>query len=163
LESGSSLFRLLAQRRGARLRRHLPALTEAEILAWADAHYQRTGQWPQARFGAIADAPGTRWASVDQCLRIGSRGLPGGSTLARLLFAQRGVRNKKCPLSIAQILAWADAYHRRTGRWPRRSSGPVEGAPPETWDNLNRALAYGWRGLQSGSNLPQLLAQRRGV
>jgi hypothetical protein len=30
-------------------------------------------------------------------------------------------------LSMAQILNWADAYHRRTGRWPRSNSGHIYG------------------------------------
>jgi hypothetical protein len=34
---------------------------------------------------------------------------------------------------VAQVLAWADAYHRRTGRWPGVLSGPIAGAPSERW------------------------------
>jgi hypothetical protein len=46
-------------------------------------------------------------------LRLGLRGLPGGSSLARLLDEQRRVRNVKNlpPLTEEQILAWADEHH----------------------------------------------------
>ena len=34
-------------------------------------------------------------------------------------------------LSVEQILAWADAHHARTGRWPNHKSGPIAEAPDE--------------------------------
>jgi hypothetical protein len=64
-------------------------------------------------------------------------------------------------LTVAQILAWADAHHRRTGRWPGLNSGPVEEAPRETWRAISQALRNGFRGLPGGSSLVQLLAQER--
>jgi hypothetical protein len=39
-----------------------PPLTIAEVLAWADAHYERAGSWPNAFSGPIPEAPlGTNW------------------------------------------------------------------------------------------------------
>jgi Phage derived protein Gp49-like (DUF891) len=37
------------------------------------------------------------------------------------------------PLTVEQILAWADANKARTGRWPTRWSGPVAESWGETW------------------------------
>jgi hypothetical protein len=34
-------------------RRCKPKLTEATILAWADAHYLRTGEWPTKASGRV--------------------------------------------------------------------------------------------------------------
>lgn len=48
-----------------------------DILRWADAHYRRTGQWPQNNSGPIVDAPSEKWANIDQALRKGLCGLPG--------------------------------------------------------------------------------------
>src|SRR5262249_37154304 len=90
LPGGSSLRRLLARKRGLRNPMALPPLTEDEILRWADLHCQRTGAWPQRRTGRVADAPEETWAGVDNALRYGRRGLPGGSSLAQLLRALRG-------------------------------------------------------------------------
>src|SRR5262245_61677913 len=66
-------------------RAHGPALTTEQILAWADAHHARTGEWPRQRSGPVPEAPGLSWAGIDQALRYGRRGLPGGDSLARLL------------------------------------------------------------------------------
>jgi hypothetical protein len=85
LPGGSSLAQLLARARGARNRLDLPRLWLKEILAWADAHYRRTGQWPMLTSGAILDAPGETWAGVDAALRRGNRGFAGGCSLYRLL------------------------------------------------------------------------------
>jgi hypothetical protein len=69
----------------------------------------------------------------------------------------------RAPLTIDQILAWADDYHRRTGKWPHKNSGCVKEAPAETWQRLNAALLSGRRGLPGGRTLAQWLACRRGV
>jgi hypothetical protein len=63
------------------------------------------------------------------------------------------------PLSEAQILAWADAHHARTGRWPSAASGPVCGVPGESWRGINQALDSGYRGLPGGDTLARLLAR----
>jgi hypothetical protein len=62
-------------------------------------------------------------------------------------------------LTVGQILAWADAHRRRTGRWPTAASGPVTDAPGETWRALNNALYFGRRGLRGGDSLPRLLVR----
>jgi hypothetical protein len=67
----------------------------ALILAWADEHQARTGQWPKASSGPVRAAPGEHWRALDAALHNGSRGLPGGDSLARLLVRrgrQRALR-----------------------------------------------------------------------
>jgi hypothetical protein len=138
-------------------------LTHEQILAWADAYHARTGRWPSAGSGAIADAPGETWQAVNLDLARGFRGLPGGSSLARLLAAERGKRNQRNlpPLIVKQILEWADKHHERTGRWPNFSSGAVGDAPGEVWVNINAALKGGLRGLPGGDTLSRLLGRHR--
>src|SRR5262249_11074482 len=98
-------------------------------------------------------------------LQRGERGLPGGSSLARLLAAERGARNQAGlpPLTVERILAWADAHHARTGRWPTEVSGPIPEAPGETWGRIRHALSRGYRGFPGGSSLSRLLGRERGV
>ena len=76
-------------------------------------------------------------------LRIGSRGLRPGSSLARLLARRRGVRNVHDlpPLSVQQVLRWADEFHRRHEAWPHRNSGPIAKAGGETWFEIAAPFA----------------------
>jgi hypothetical protein len=69
---------------------------------------------------------------------------------------------QKVPLSISQVLAWADDHRRRAGRWPHGKSGPVQANPAETWDGINQALTVGGRGLPGGDSFSRLLARERG-
>jgi len=165
LRSGSSLARLLAERGRKRHQLHLPRLTHAIVLAWSDDHYQRTGTWPQKNSGTILAAPGENWLTVDECLRRGRRGLRGGSSVAQLLQKKRGVRNiQDLPaLTERKVLSWADAHHKRTGRWPKKNAGRIVGAPGESWSGVFEALYTGHRGLPGGSSLAMLLEQQRGV
>jgi hypothetical protein len=160
LPGGSSLARLLAEQRGARNRASLPRLTVERILEWADRHHARTGAWPVQGSGTVEGSGGESWLAVDRLLRRGGRGLPGGSSLPRLLAEARGVRNTSSlpKLTELQIIAWARAHQRRTGRWPSAGSGPIPEAPGEKWNAINLALFNGNRGLPGGSSLAQLLA-----
>jgi hypothetical protein len=146
-------------------RRRKTQLLVAQILAWADSHFARTGRWPTANGGAIPESPPDNWSRIDQALRRGLRGLPGGSSLAQLLHCHRGVRNRRGlpDLTGAQILVWADAHRARTGDWPMATSGPVAEVAAETWMGLNQALQYGARGLPGGDSLARLLRRERGL
>jgi hypothetical protein len=165
LSRGSSLAKLLARGRGVRNRKGLPRLTEDAVLAWADAHRSRTGDWPGAGSGPVADAPGETWLAVQMALRHGRRGLPGGSSLPLLLADRRGARNVRSRpnLTTAEVLSWADEHRDRTGDWPHSWSGPIAAAPAETWNAVDHALKRGSRGLVGDSSLARLLAAERGV
>jgi superfamily II DNA or RNA helicase len=165
LPGGSSLAKLLAEKRGVRNQKALSRLTIKQILDWADLHHRSTGEWPKVKSGKVAKGSPETWTSIDVALCKGLRGLPGGSSLAKLLTCKRGVRNKTAlpQLSIIQILKWADSHKKRTGQWPGQNSGPVNGAPGEKWANIYAALSQGLRGLPGGSSLAKLLAEKRGV
>jgi hypothetical protein len=165
LRGQSSLARFLFDRRGVRNQKNLPRLTLRQILTWADAHYHRTGQWPKETSGPIVEAPGEKWFAIDRALRAGVRGLSGKSSLAQLLAKRRQVRNihRLPPLTLKQILAWADAYHARHGAWPTTEQGPIDGVLGETWSGVKAALQQGRRGFLGGSSLARLLAEHRGV
>jgi hypothetical protein len=157
---------LLARRRGVQFGSGLPPLSETQVLRWADAHQRRTGHWPTLRSGPIEDAAGETWLGVDRALRHGQRRLPRGSSLSRLLARRRGVvkqHRRLPPLTIEQILGWADAHCARTGRWPNHKSGRIAEAPSETWGRIYLALKEGRRGLPGGRSLARLLAEHRGV
>jgi len=165
LPGGVSLARFLVEKRGARNHTNLPRLSIKQVLAWADAHQKRTGQWPRETAGPVHESPQEGWHAVDRALRAGVRGLPRGSSLARLLAKHRRVRNiQELPrLSVEKILTWADRHRRRTGRWPTSQMGTIAEAPTETWSAVNAALQLGRRGMQGGISLVQLLAKHRGA
>jgi hypothetical protein len=89
LPGDSSLAQLLAERRGERNPCRLTRLTVQQILVWAKAHRERTGQWPNRASGPVTDALGETWVNIDGALWQGHRGLSGGDSLARLLNRHR--------------------------------------------------------------------------
>src|SRR5207244_3502144 len=155
----STLMQLLAERCGVRNRNRPPPLTIEQILAWADSYHARTGIWPEANSGPIPEAEPETWNAVAHALQEGFRGLPAGSSLARLLAQHRGHRNRADlpDLSEEQILAWADSYHKRHGRWPTEPAGLIPRSGGETWSGVDQALRVGLRGLPAGSSLARLL------
>ncbi len=66
------------------------------------------------------------------------------------------------PITIDDIVAWADAYHAKHGKWPTQKSGTIPESG-ETWRRISRCLCEGFRGLPAGSSLPKLLQKHRGV
>ena len=137
---------LKLEERGVRDRTNLKLLTISQILTWADAHKSKTGDWPDQSSGKVEDTEET-WRGVHQALYGGLRGLRGDSSLAKLLSEHRGVRNIKDlpPLTIEQILAWADGHKNASGQWPNQYSGPV-GETGEIWTGIHGALNKGYRG-----------------
>jgi hypothetical protein len=165
LPGGRTLLGLLREERGAEGAKRAPRLSVERILAWADAHHERTGKWPSCRAEAIPESPGDTWRKVNNALYVGVRSVKGGSSLAQLLAARRGVlhRYRRSKLTISNILAWADAFHARTGRWPTSRCGPVAEAAGETWGGIHSALGLGYRGLAGRYSLARLLADERGM
>jgi hypothetical protein len=140
-------------------------LTVAQVLGWADEHRTRTGAWPSTSSGPVPEAAGETWRGIDQALRLGLRGLPPGETLRRLLRRTRGAGDRRLRPSLteAQIVAWAQSHHARTGKWPNSRSGVIPEAPGETWGGINTALGEGYRGLPGGDTLPRLLGRLCGA
>ncbi len=165
LPGGSSLPQLLSQQRDAPYHLGQDELSAEIILDWADAYKARVGQWPTIQSGAVHECPGKTWLNVHAALYHGLLGLPGQSSLARLLADHRGVSNSAArpALTTDLILAWADSYRARTTSWPRQNSGLIPESDGDTWAGVQLALVRGNRGLPGGSSLAQLLAEHRGA
>ncbi len=90
LRGGSSLAKMFGYAR--------PDHTIVQILQWADRCFKKTGRWPSSTemreerpqdYGLPDPAKwgfAESWPAIDQALRDGLRGLPGGMTLYRLLI-----------------------------------------------------------------------------
>ncbi len=61
-----------------------PVLHIVDILRWADAHHDRTGEWPKTKSGELFDAPDEKWRNIDQALRKGLRGFTGAIDGSRI-------------------------------------------------------------------------------
>jgi hypothetical protein len=173
LRRGGSLSQLLKRRRGLKRNSWVPPLTERLIVRWARRHCKRTGRWPTVHSGPVAESPGITWGNVHECLRVGWRVLPGGTTLSQLLAPLKAADRPPAPdpepstlpgpaFTVEGILAWADAWHARTSRWPTRRDGPIPERRDLTWLAVNQSLRLGRHGLPGGSSLPRLLHEYRG-
>lgn len=145
-----------------------PHLYIGDILRWADEFHERRGRWPKRDDGPV-DCPecpiDITWRQIDSALKLGSRGLRRGSSLAKLLLIHRKRRHKGMPPTLTedQILRWTDAHHERTEKWPIYSSGPIPGVKGETWSAVDHSLRIGRCGMPGNSSLAQLLETKRGV
>lgn len=160
LPGGSSLARELESALGVRNHMNLLGLSDAKILAWADLHHRKTGDWPTDNAGVVFGSRGEKWSAIDTALIDGLRGLRGGTSLSKLLATHRGIKrhHRGRQLSPEKVLEWAKSHYRRTGEFPHCKSGPVYGRRGETWGALHMALLFGYRGLPKGSSLSKLLA-----
>jgi hypothetical protein len=165
LPGNDTLAELLARRLGLRTQVAVPALSVATILAWAGEHNAAKGQWPKRNSGPVQGHPGETWVAVNAALELGTRGLPGSSSLAQILDEHHGVPNKsRLPrLTVPVILRFADTWHGRTGEWPTSLSGAIPEMPGLTWRAVNLALHQGLRGLPGGGSLHLLMRQRRKI
>jgi hypothetical protein len=66
-------------------------LNPEDILVWAEAHARRCGEWPHQHSGPIPEVRGLNWKGVDHALATGLRGLPGGTSLRRLVRRHRNL------------------------------------------------------------------------
>ncbi len=161
----SSLAQLLLEHQRARKCRPLPGLTTEQILIWAEKYHQRTGNWPTRKSGDIPECMGETWGSINIALTSSSRGIGKKTSLARLLNAHVGARNRSAlpELTIDQILLWADEFMAANGSYPTCNRGDIAGSKGETWSSVNSALKVGRRNLPGGSSLAQILFVNRGV
>lgn len=162
LDGVHSLAQLLQRCRGVRNLKDLPPLSVARIIRWADLYHALKGKWPRRFDGPVTAFADETWDTIDSALRVGRRGVKGGSSLSQLLRSKRGVvyrpPPRRPPLTVREILRWADAHHRRTGKWPSRFSGRVVGVRGESWTAIDEVLKRGRRGLPAGLTVARLLA-----
>ena len=107
------------------------------------AEDRRIGTLARLSGPTVQAAPDQTWGAIDQALRQGRRGLPGGSSLGRLLVQHRGPEARWQPprLTVELILAWADQHFARTGDWPTENSGAIPETPGDTWSKIELCFA----------------------
>jgi hypothetical protein len=140
-------------------------LSTSFILNLSDSFFVINGKWPKRNTGEAEGQQGLTWGIIDSSLRRGTNGLLGYSSLAQILFEERGVIHhlKRPKLRESLILEWAEKHYERTGKWPTHNSGKIPEVPGETWAKVRKALMNGYRGLKGGSSIEKLLWTKRQV
>ena len=134
-------------------------LTVEIVMSWAKRHKEETGIWPASTSGKVIGEPDENWGAINAALVNGSRDLPEGYSIAKLLEEQVGKRNPKTLPGLTEelILELADKHYERTGEYPDTQLGKVVGHFGDTWRGINQALNRGGRGLPGGDSLLKLL------
>lgn len=166
---GFRVTRLISEIGGPNWKNFLgkPTLTEEIILADADAFHEINHEWP--RHGdkrPVPNKPQETWYAYQSALWVGGRGLPGGTSLRRLLAKCRGAYHPRLQPILTEETILVDAYAFREihGQWPRtHDRRSVPGKPHASWTAYNTALGMGGRGLPAGSSLPRLFSKHRGL
>ena len=123
------------------------------------------GQCPHFKCGDATEYFGFEetWGNVDKALQRGSRGLEGGSSLSKFLFAH-GMKVRKeepvkavVPQFSAELLKAAVLKYREAhdGRSPhsKRGDAAVYFGFPCTWKDVDYALNHGKRGFSGKTTL----------
>ena len=84
IAGGSSLSNFIQQEFDKRNKKRLPELTEKMIIAWMEEYARIKGYPPKRDAGNVKSAPGEVWNNLDVALKMGRRGLSGGSSLDKL-------------------------------------------------------------------------------
>ena len=112
----------------------------------------------------LQEVPNENWIKINSALAHGSRGLPGGDSIARLLERYRGLPGndslsnlldrggkKRNPQARSRptksvLLKSIAKYHKLTGRWPiKTTKEPVPGLPDETWGSVGQLLIRSYK------------------
>ena len=136
-------------------------LTVDEILEWAKHHFEATGDWPTYKSGNVLADETENWGAIRSALVGGSRGLPRGLSIEKLLYDKLGVVGVRSGKALTEdlIIKMAKAHHKKTGKYPTsKSAWVLEGS--DSWASISYALASGIRGLSGGSSLAKLLEER---
>lgn len=142
-------------------------LSEQFIADRAIEFFEENGQWPTERSGKVKNGYNKdTWAGYSSSLYNGTRGLPGGSSLPRLMaeMCKSPKRAFKEHITEDYIAEKAMSHYSMYGEWPNQYSGKVyDGIPGDSWSGYNSSLRSGNRGLSGGSSLAKLLDTRFGV
>jgi superfamily II DNA or RNA helicase len=128
-------------------------LTEEIIWGWMQEYHKEHGNWPYR--GPCGRIPGDSWNNINQCLRKGLRGLPYGSSLAKIRREKSGEPDTRNVMLTEELIwQWMEGFRDKQGKFPTLSS--FEGTEGGRWVTINEALKGGYRGLPGGSSLLKL-------
>lgn len=134
-------------------------LTEDMIVEAMKEYYNQNGKYPSVRSGDASEyfKDNETWSGIHECIRYGSRGLPGGSSLSKLKKKHFDIKEKE-RLTEGMIVKAIEKYYDQNGRYPSKGDGDASEyfKDNETWRGINACLKQGNRGLPGGSSLSKL-------
>ena len=159
-EYNSSLANLLLEKRGVRHHLAQKKLSIELIISWAKHHFQETRSWPTFKSGDVLADPSENWGAIRSNLVNGSRGLPSGLSIEKVLFSELGIVGVRSGKKLTEelIVKLAKAHFKLTKAYPNENSTWVlDGS--DSWAAISAALRDGHRGLEGGKSLAKLLHQ----
>jgi hypothetical protein len=148
LPKGLSIEKVLFDELGVIGVRSGKQLTEQRVHSLALMHYEKIGSYPTESSDWILEGKDS-WPAISFALNYGFRGLPGGSSLAKLLQAhnlkanlgEREYPSKDEIVDVAKIYQTQD----KDNKLPTRESGlfPNPNYLDLTWGGINSALVKG--------------------
>ena len=148
LETNETLEALLWREKGVVGTLAGKKLSNKKILDLTKQHFEKTGLYPTSNSDWILEGKDS-WSTISVALNRGFRGLPGGSSLAKLLHAHNLKANlgaRKYP-SKEEIVEAAKEYKTqdKNSKLPTSKSGPFPNPNylDLTWGAINSAIAKG--------------------
>lgn len=123
-------------------------------------YHKKNKKYPNKRDASFFLADGTSATSLDQALRMGFRGLDGGSSLAKLIeeISGKPSHTNKMKLTESIIKKEIISFYMKNKQYPTQCS--KESKPfGSTWVSIDLALRSGFRGLEGGSSLSKLVKE----
>lgn len=152
-------------------------LSEELICSWIKKYIDKHNKKkPTQKSGVVEfvenDYQGITWLDINNCLKKGLRGLPGGITLPAFIEKKFGMKGRKVStfrLSEELICSWIKKHidtHDKDKK-PTKRSGIIEFAEGDyyglTWGSVDSALHRGSKGLQGGTSLADLIEKNFGI
>jgi len=123
-------------------------LSEDLVWQWMQDYFAQHKKWPSKKTKSRAP-DGSSWGAIDLSLRVGTRGLQGGLTIASLKKKNGLVR---ICLTEDLIWGWMQEFFKKRNRWP---TARTEELTPDgsTWNSISQCLTGCRRGLRAGLSL----------
>ncbi len=164
LPKGSSLSQLIEKRFGLKRQEYGPRLTEESILDLIKKYIAKYDRKPNCKTGLVEGHENLTWSALNRRLEIGDKTLPGGSSLAKLIEKELGIRDSNRPpalIPLELVKDWVRQYLKKYGKRPLVSNSiKIEFAnglhKGISWGSVNRALLRGGCSLPKGTTLADL-------
>jgi len=129
-------------------------LSSETIVEWIKLFHDKYGEYPKFNDSRRIPEMDLSWCAIDASLKRGQNGLPGGDSVANMIYRYFGKKNIKNlhNLYIDEIVDWMILFEKEYGKYPTQQDNRViKEMGEETWKSINSSLLAGRRGLEKSS------------